>query len=81
MALCDTGPMKETDMTELRAAVTRINQAEAAVRQARLDLGRVIGTLRARGVKQTDIADTLGYTREQVRRLERDAETSLSESV
>ena len=62
--------MTDTDLTEIREANDRIEQAKEAEREARLELGRVIARLRGRGVKQSAIAKELDITREQVRRLE-----------
>ncbi|MFC4466677.1 hypothetical protein ACFPH6_19455 [Streptomyces xiangluensis] len=62
--------MTDTDLAEIREANAKIEQAKEAERLARLDLGRVIARVRARGVKQSAIAKELGITREQVRRLE-----------
>lgn len=62
--------MTDTDLTEIREANDRIEQAKKSEQLARLELGRVIARVRARGVKQTDIAKELKITREQVRRLE-----------
>lgn len=58
------------DLAEIREAAARIEKAEAQVREERLELGRVIARVRARGGKQADIAKELGLTREQTRRLE-----------
>ncbi|MEH0582844.1 hypothetical protein QA942_01520 [Streptomyces sp. B21-106] len=62
--------MTDMDLAEIREANAKIEQAKEAERLARLDLGRVIARVRARGVKQSAIAKELGITREQVRRLE-----------
>lgn len=70
MLLCETVGMTDMDLTEIREANARIEQAKEAEKAARLDLGRVIARVRARGVKQSDIAKELDITREQVRRLE-----------
>ncbi|MGQ4402554.1 hypothetical protein ACN6K4_003336 [Streptomyces hayashii] len=62
--------MTDMDLAEIREANAKIEQAKEAERLARLDLGRVIARVRARGVKQSAIAKELSITREQVRRLE-----------
>ncbi|RCV51189.1 helix-turn-helix domain-containing protein [Marinitenerispora sediminis] len=62
--------MTASDLTEIRAANAEIDKAKEQERLARLELGRAIARVRARGVKQSDIAKELGITREQVRRLE-----------
>lgn len=70
MLLCETVGMTDTDLSEIREANDRIERAKEDERLARLELGRVIGRLRSRGVKQSEIAKELDITREQVRRLE-----------
>lgn len=70
MLLCEAVGMTDMDLAEIREANAKIEQAKEAERLARLDLGRVIARVRARGVKQSVIAKELGITREQVRRLE-----------
>lgn len=70
MLLCETVGMTDMDLTEIREANDRIEQAKEAEKAARLDLGRVIARVRTRGVKQSAIAKELDITREQVRRLE-----------
>ncbi|MBO7938972.1 helix-turn-helix domain-containing protein [Streptomyces antibioticus] len=62
--------MTDMDLAEIREANAKIEQAKEAERLARLELGRVIARVRARGVRQSAIAKELGITREQVRRLE-----------
>lgn len=70
MLLCEAVGMTDMDLAEIREANAKIEQAKEAERLARLELGRVIARVRARGVKQSAIAKELGITREQVRRLE-----------
>lgn len=70
MLLCETVAMTDSDLTEIREANARIEKAKKDERLARLELGRAIARVRARGVKQSAIAKELGITREQVRRLE-----------
>lgn len=51
-------------------------EARELVRRARLDLGRAIADARGQNIPQDAIVKTLGLTREQVRRFQREFEDS-----
>lgn len=72
---CDNA--KVTDpMTTVVAARDAYLQARRQVTETRLALGRAIAEARGQDVPQSDIAKTLGLTREQVRRYQAEFEQS-----
>jgi hypothetical protein len=65
------------DVVAARKAYEKAQEdARALVERARLDLGKAIADARRQDVKQDDIAKALNLTREQVRRFQREYETS-----
>jgi DNA-binding transcriptional regulator LsrR (DeoR family) len=67
-------------MTTVVAARDAYLQARQQVTQTRLALGRAIAEARGQDVPQSDIAKTLGLTREQVRRYQAEFEQSRAAS-
>lgn len=61
-------------MTGIRNVRAALKEAEARASALRLDLGREIRKARANEAPQKDIAEVLGLTREQVRRLQEAAD-------
>lgn len=65
------GPMANPEpLGEIRAAKAEITKAENHIAALRVDLGRAINRARDAGQPQRAIAEELGLTREQVRRLQ-----------
>ncbi len=59
--------------TPLHKATAAYRRAQAAVEQRRNELAEQIVRAAAEGVRQVDIVEITGYTREHVRRIVRDA--------
>jgi hypothetical protein len=64
------------DTAELTALARRYRKAEAALDTARAQLQEAAVKAMDEGVKQTEVAQITGWTREHLRKLKRSAEES-----